>query len=63
MYLEGMSLRAVGRVLGVSPQSVSNWVDAHANQLPPAPIPDDLDIAELDEMFVFIGNKKTTTTS
>jgi predicted transcriptional regulator len=63
MYLEGMSQRAVGRVLGVSPQSVANWVEAHASQLPPAPLPDDLDIAELDEMFTFIGSKKTTTTS
>jgi transcriptional regulator with XRE-family HTH domain len=63
MYLEGMSLRAIGRVIGVSPQSVSNWLRAQASQLPPAPMPDDIDVAELDEMFTFIGDKKTNTTS
>lgn len=63
MYLEGMSLRAIGRVVGVSPQSVSNWVRAQASQLPLAPVPDDVNVAELDEMFTFIGDKKTTSTS
>src|SRR5512134_2177284 len=47
MYLEGMSFRAIGRVLKVSPQSVGNWAKAYANRLPAAPLPDDIDIAEL----------------
>jgi transposase-like protein len=63
MYLEGMSLRAIGRVLGVNAQSVANWLRAYASQLPTAPLPDDVDIAELDEMFTFVGDKKTTSTS
>lgn len=63
MYLEGMSLRAIGRVLGISPQSVGNWVKAYANRLPPTPLPDGVDIAELDELFTYIGSKKTSTTS
>src|ERR1051326_6397625 len=30
LYLEGMSQRAIGRLLGVVHQSVANWVTAHA---------------------------------
>lgn len=63
MYLEGMSQRGIGRVLGVNAQSVANWVRAYASQLPTAPLPEDVDIAELDELFTFIGSKKTTSTS
>jgi hypothetical protein len=62
MYLEGMSMRAIGRVLKVSPQSVGNWVKAQANSLPDTPQPEDVDIAELDELFTFIASKKTKST-
>ncbi len=58
MVSEGMSLRAVGRVLGVSPQSVANWLRAHAAQLPDAPSVSSPDVVEMDEMFIFIGQKK-----
>ena len=34
MYLEGVSLRGIGRVLGVHHQSVANWVKEVAEQLP-----------------------------
>ena len=63
MYLEGMSLRAIGRVLGVNHQSAANWIRGYASQLPSAPLPDEVDIAELDEMFTFVGSKKTISTS
>lgn len=63
MYLEGMSLRAIGRVLEVNHQSVANWIRGYASQLSTAPLPDDVDVAELDEMFTFVGSKKTTSTS
>lgn len=63
MVLEGMSFRAIGRVLKVSPQSVGNWVKASANRLPDAPLPEDIDIAELDELFTYIASKKTRSTS
>ena len=33
MYVDGMNLRRIARHLGVSPQSVANWVNAHAAQL------------------------------
>src|SRR5437763_11441545 len=34
LYLEGMSLRGIGRLLGVVHQSVANWVAAAARQFP-----------------------------
>jgi transposase-like protein len=34
LYLSGMSFRAVARRLGVHHQSVINWVNAYARQLP-----------------------------
>ena len=63
MYLEGMSLRAIGRILRISPQSVANWIRAHAAQLPEAPSVSSPEVAELDEMFIFIGEKKDASTS
>jgi transposase-like protein len=64
LYLEGISQRGIERVLGVSYQSVGNWVRAYAAQLPSAPLPDgELDVAEMDELYTFIGDKKTNGTS
>jgi transposase-like protein len=63
MYLEGMSLRAIGRVLRVNHQSAANWIRGYASQLAAAPLPEEVDVAELDEMFTFVGSKKTTSTS
>ena len=39
LYLDGMSFRRVARHLGVDPQSVANWVKAHTETLPDAPVP------------------------
>jgi transposase-like protein len=59
LYLEGMSLRAIGRLLGVVHQSVANWVAAAARQLPervsdatPAKT------IEVDELYTFVEGKK-----
>jgi len=54
MYVDGMSLRKIG---------VSLWVKAHAELLPKPPMPKSVDTAEMDEMFPFIGDKKTRSTS
>ena len=63
MYLEGNSTRAIGRILKISQQSIANWVNAYASQLPNAVHPKDVHTAELDELYTFIGNKKTKLTS
>jgi transposase-like protein len=63
LYIDGMNLRRIGRHLGVNHQSVANWAKAHAEKLPPAPVPEQVENAELDELFTFIGDKKTGSTS
>jgi len=63
LYVDGMNLRRIGRQLGVSPQSVLNWVNAHASGLPPAPQPDQVQVVEMDELHTFITHKKTKPTS
>jgi transposase-like protein len=61
-YVDGSGFRRTGRQLGVSHQSVANWVKQHAESLPKALVPDQVKTAEFDEIFTFIGNKKTEFT-
>ena len=63
LYVEGMNLRRIGRILGVNHQSVANWVNAYADRLPAAPVPENVETVELDELFTFVGDKKTQPTS
>jgi transposase-like protein len=63
MYVDGMNLRRIGRHLGIHHRTVSLWVQAHAANLPEAPQPERVKEAEADELFTFIGNKKTGSTS
>jgi transposase len=63
MYVEGSSYGSIGRVLKVNPQSVANWVSAYTAKLPKAPLPEKVKNAELDELFTFVGKKKTRSTS
>ena len=62
-YVDGMNLRRTGRHLGIHHQTVANWVKEYAEKLPDAPLPDQVKTAELDELFTFIGEKKTGSTS
>ena len=59
MYVDGINFRRIGRFLGVHHQSVINWVNAYADQVPNAPVPEEVDNVEMDELFTFIGSKKT----
>jgi transposase-like protein len=64
LYVDGMNLRRIGRVLGMSYQSVANWAKSYAAQLPetpPAPT-ESVAVAELDEVYTFVGDKKTAST-
>ena len=63
LYVEGNSLRGIGRILKVTHQTVANWFEQIATQLPPAPYPEQPEIGELDELFTFIEDKKTDTIS
>lgn len=65
MYVDGMNFRRIARTLGVAHRSVINWVNAHADHLPDhPPVPaEDLEVNELDELFTFVEDKKTKSTS
>ena len=62
MYLEGINFRRIGRLLNVHHQSVINWVNAYAEELPDAPVPEQAESIEMDELYTFIGEKKTEST-
>ena len=62
MYVDGMNLRKIARHLKVAPQTVAFWVTDRAEALPLPPMPDEVQEAEMDEMFTFIGDKKTEST-
>ena len=63
LYVEGNSQRAIGRILGVSQQSVANWINDYVDKLPPAPMPVKPQDAELDELYTFVQKKKTKSIS
>ena len=63
MYVEGNSQRSIARILKISPQSVSNWINAYVSQLPPTPMPHKPKVAELDELYTYLKRKKTKSTS
>ena len=58
LSVDGMNYRRIARHLGVDHKTVINWVNAYAAQLPPADLPKDVNNAEMDELFTFIGSKK-----
>jgi len=63
LYLEGNSFRSIQRLLKVNHQSVANWVRAYSERLPKAEVPEKPKVAELDELFTFIGKQKTPSMS
>jgi len=58
LSVDGMNYRRIARHLGVDHKTVMNWVNAYVAQLLPAALPEDLNNAEMDELFTFIGSKK-----
>ena len=63
LYADGMNLRRIGRHLKVHHRTVSLWVQAHSESLPDAPVPEQVETAELDELYTFLMDKKTGSTS
>jgi transposase-like protein len=62
MYEDGGNLRRIARRLKVHHRTISLWVKDHAEALPAIPMPEEVKDAELDELFTFIGDKKTEST-
>lgn len=51
LHLEGLSLRAISRVLDVNHQTAANWINSYVNDLPMA-IPDSiLELVEIDGLL------------
>ena len=63
MYVDGGNLRRIARHLKVAPQTIANWVSELAEALPNTPLPEEVKEAEMDELFTFIGDKKTKSIS
>ena len=64
LYLEGTSLRAIGRLLGLHHQTVANWVRQAAAALPPKVTdPTPTSTIEADELYTYVERKKTKRTS
>jgi transposase-like protein len=63
LYLEGNGFRRIGRLLSVNHQSVVNWINAFHAQLQAKkrtlPAPGKVSTLEMDELFTFIGTKKS----
>jgi len=67
LYLEGNGFRRIGRLLSVNHQSVVNWINAFHTKLRAKklalPVPGQVSILEMDELFTFIGTKKSLYSS
>lgn len=51
LHLEGLSLRAISRVLEVNHQTAANWINGYATHLPPT-LPDSiLELVEIDRLL------------
>jgi transposase-like protein len=60
LHLENMSLRGIGRLLGIHNKTVNNWLKEEANKinLNDFKVEESL-VTELDEMHLYLGKKKT----
>jgi len=58
LYLEGMGMRAIGRVLGIHHKTVSRWLVQAAQALPASsPQTEACSFIEIDELCTFIAKK------
>ena len=58
---EGNGFRAIGRIVGVSHQTIMNWVRNFANSLPDVTVESDSATAEVDELCTFVKKKSKET--
>ena len=58
LHLEGMGMRAIGRVLGIHHKTVSRWLVQAAEALPASPPQTEVcSFIEIDELCTFIAKK------
>lgn len=63
MIADGVNFRRTGRLVGVNHQTVINWFHAEVARLPNTPQPTKADVIEMDEVFTFVGRKKSKRSS
>jgi len=63
MSTDGLNFRQIGRHLKVNHTIMIEWVKEHAENLPEAPVPGEAYTVEMDELYTFIEEKKTGSTS
>lgn len=64
MYVNGMGLRAIGRVKEIHHTTIMNWIKQVGELLPDAYDPETIpQVGELDELETFVGSKKTKSGS
>lgn len=60
MYVEGNNFRRIGRLLNVNHQSVVNWVNEYHGKIKGMTVlPEQSQSIEMDELWSFVGEKKT----
>lgn len=59
LYLEGLGLRSIGRLLKVSHVSVCNWIRQYGKSLDLLQNEHEVCVTEIDEMHSYVGSKKT----
>lgn len=59
LYLEGISLRGISRILEVNHQSVANWINGYANHVPATLPPSILELAMIDGLVPWPQQAKT----
>ena len=64
MDVDGLNFRRIARLVGVHHQTVINWVNAAAARVPEVtPSPPTAETVELDELYTFVAQKKSESTS
>ena len=59
MYLNGMGIRGISRVTKISHPTILNWIKEAGESLSDEPQDEEIpEIAEIDELQTFVGNKK-----
>ena len=59
-YTQGLSIRAIARLIEVSPSAVLTWIKTFAKTHYEKPAPGDAILVELDEMWHYVKSKKTS---